>query len=182
MSTAQAPEPGGGTALYRVAVITASNRASAGVYPDRSGAALREELVRLDGVAVAGPPRVVPDGPPVGDALRSALQEGCDAAITTGGTGLNPSDATPEATRPLLVYEIPGIAEALREAGRAKGIASAVLSRGLAGVAEHGGRRMLVVNLPGSSGGVRDGMAVLGPILAHAIDQMRGGDHHRPVA
>lgn len=161
---------------YRVAAITASNRAAAGVYADRSGSVLREELARLDGVAVEGP-WVVADGPPVADALLRALRVGCDAAVTTGGTGLNPTDATPEATRPLLTYEIPGIAEALRDAGRDKGVASAVLSRGLAGVAERGGRRMLVVNLPGSSGGVRDGMGVLAPVLGHAIDQMRGGDH-----
>ncbi|QBI55859.1 MogA/MoaB family molybdenum cofactor biosynthesis protein [Streptomonospora litoralis] len=167
-----------GAARYRVAAITASNRAAAGVYPDRSGQVLCEELGRLEGVSVEGP-WVVADGPPVGEALLRALRQGCDAAVTTGGTGLNPADATPEATRPLLAYEVPGIAEALREAGRAKGVASAVLSRGLAGVAEHGGRRMLVVNLPGSSGGVRDGMAVLGPILAHAVEQLRGGDHPR---
>lgn len=169
-------DPAGSAPLYRVAAITASNRAAAGVYPDRSGEVLREELARIEGVAVAGS-WVVADGPPVREALLRAAEQGCDAAVTTGGTGLNPADATPEATRPLLAYEIPGIAEALREAGRAKGVASAVLSRGLAGIAEHAGRRMLVVNLPGSSGGVRDGMAVLGPILAHAIEQMRGGDH-----
>lgn len=147
------------------------------MYPDRSGPVLAG-LLEEAGCAVDGP-RVVPDGAPVADALRRALAEGYDAAVTTGGTGLTPGDETPEATRPLLVYEIPGIAEALRAAGREKGVPTAVLSRGLAGVAERDGHRMLVVNLPGSSGGVRDGMAVLGPILRHAIDQMRGGDHPR---
>ncbi|CAM4130016.1 MogA/MoaB family molybdenum cofactor biosynthesis protein [Nocardiopsis rhodophaea] len=163
--------------VRRVAVITASNRAAAGVYPDRSGPILVEELKRA-GFAVEGP-WVVPDGAPVAEALRRALAEGYDAAITTGGTGLTPGDDTPEATRPLLVREIPGIPEALRSAGRDKGVPTALLSRGLAGIAERGEHRMLVVNLPGSSGGVRDGMEVLRPILGHAIDQMGGGDHPR---
>lgn len=166
-----------GAAGYRVAVITASNRAAAGVYEDRSGRLLAA-LAAEAGCEVHGP-WVVPDGPPVAEALRRALAEGFDAALTTGGTGLTPSDATPEATRPLLEYEIPGLAEALRTAGRDKGVATAVLSRGLAGVARLDGHRMLVVNLPGSSGGVRDGMAVLGPVLAHAVEQIRGGDHPR---
>ncbi len=161
--------------MHSAVVITVSNRASAGVYPDRSGPVL-VDLLRQAGYRTSGP-RVVPDGAPVADALRRALEEGHDAAITTGGTGVNPNDETPEVTRPLLRYEIPGIAETLRAAGREKGVPSAVLSRGLVGVAEGAGHRMLVVNLPGSSGGVRDGMEVLGPILGHAIDQMRGGDH-----
>ncbi len=172
MSAAHTPAEG---ARVRSAVITVSNRASAGVYPDRSGPVLVELLHEADHHTVG--PWVVPDGPPVAEALRRALDEGCDTAITTGGTGLNPHDETPEVTRAMLRYEIPGIAEALRAAGRENGIASAVLSRGLAGIAESGGRRMLVVNLPGSSGGVRDGMGVLGPILGHAVDQIRGGDH-----
>lgn len=162
----------------RAVVITASNRAAAGLYPDRSGPVLAERL-RAVGCTVVGP-WVVPDGDPVAGALVRALEEGHDVAVTTGGTGLTPQDRTPEATRPLLSYEIPGIAESLRAAGLAKGVPAAILSRGLAGVAERGGHRMLVVNLPGSSGGVRDGMDVLEPVLLHAVDQMRGGDHPRP--
>ncbi|GLU46945.1 MogA/MoaB family molybdenum cofactor biosynthesis protein [Nocardiopsis ansamitocini] len=160
---------------HRVAVITASNRAAAGVYEDRSGRLLAD-LLAVAGFTVGGP-WVVPDGAPVAGALRRALAEGYDAAVTTGGTGLTPTDATPDVTRPLLEYEIPGLAEALRTAGRDKGVPTAVLSRGLAGVARGEAGRMLVVNLPGSSGGVRDGMAVLEPVLRHAIDQIRGGDH-----
>ncbi|MFW5416227.1 MogA/MoaB family molybdenum cofactor biosynthesis protein [Nocardiopsis sp. CNT-189] len=168
-----AGEPGGGAPS--AVVITVSNRASAGVYPDRSGPVLAEAL-RGAGLRPDGP-WVVPDGEPVAEALRRALEAGYDAALTTGGTGLTPTDATPEATRPLLACEIPGIPEALRARGREKGVPSAVLSRGLAGIAERDGHRMLVVNLPGSRGGVRDGMEVLAPVLVHAIEQMRGGDH-----
>ena len=97
--------------------------------------------------------------------------------VTTGGTGLTPGELTPEMTRQMIDREIPGIAEAIRSAGAAAGIPSAVLSRGLAGLAG----RTLVVTLPGSAGGVRDGMAVLSPILRHAVDQARGGDHPRPA-
>jgi molybdenum cofactor synthesis domain-containing protein len=97
--------------------------------------------------------------------------------VTTGGTGLTPMDQTPEMTREVIDREIPGLAEAIRSAGAAKGVASAVLSRGVAGLAG----TTLIVNLPGSSGGVRDGMTVLGPVLAHAVDQARGGDHPRPA-
>jgi molybdenum cofactor synthesis domain-containing protein len=92
--------------------------------------------------------------------------------VTSGGTGVNPTDRTPEATRAVIDYEIPGIAEAIRAYG-APTVPTAILSRGIAGVAG----RMLVVNLPGSKGGAKDGMAVLAPILAHTVDQLRGGDH-----
>lgn len=157
--------------MIRARVVVASNRASAGVYADTSGPLLAAGLREL-GCAVDDPIVVVPDGDPVGTALRTATAEGVDVVVTSGGTGINPSDRTPEVTRALLDHEIPGIAEAIRAYSRDR-VPTAVLSRGIAGVLG----RTLVVNLPGSTGGARDGLAVLGPILAHAVDQIRGGDH-----
>ena len=147
----------------------------AGVYQDRSGPVLAGLLAEA-GFTVDGP-LVVPDGDPVETALRDAVAAGYDVVVTTGGTGLTPGDLTPEMTRRVLDREIPGIAEAIRAGGAAAGIPAAILSRGIAGLAG----TVLVVNLPGSTGGVRDGMAVLGPILAHAVDQAHGGDHPRPA-
>jgi molybdenum cofactor synthesis domain-containing protein len=173
------PEAGrsgaGGPRAIRALAITVSNRASAGVYEDRSGPVLAE-LLRAAGCSVDGP-LVVPDGEAVEAALREAITAGYDVVVTTGGTGLTPGDRTPEMTRRVLDREIPGIAEAIRSAGAAAGIAAAILSRGLAGLAGP----VLIVNLPGSSGGVRDGMRVLAGVLGHAVDQARGGDHPRPA-
>ena len=104
-------------ATIKALVITASNRAAAGVYPDRSGPVLAE-LLGTAGCAVDGP-LVVPDGEPVEAALRSALADGYDVVVTTGGTGLTPGDLTPEMTRRVIEREVPGIAEALRAAGAA---------------------------------------------------------------
>ncbi|MFG1927565.1 molybdenum cofactor biosynthesis protein B [Cryptosporangium sp. NPDC048952] len=151
-------------------VIVASNRASAGVYEDTSGPLLADGLRAL-GFEV-GDPVVVPDGDPVGDALRAAVADGVDAVLTSGGTGINPTDRTPDVTAAVLDYQIPGIAEAIRAYGVPR-IPAAMLSRGIAGVAG----RTLIVNLPGSRGGAKDGLAVLGPVLSHAIDQLNGGDH-----
>jgi molybdenum cofactor synthesis domain-containing protein len=152
-------------------VVTVSNRAAAGVYSDRGGPVLVEGL-RDMGFDVDGPV-VVPDGDDVATALRSAVAQGYDVVLTTGGTGLTPLDVTPEMTRPLLDREVPGLAEAIRAHGRAQGVPTASLSRGLAGLAG----RTLVVNLPGSPGGCKDGIAVLRQVLPHAVDQVRGGDH-----
>lgn len=173
--SASAGGPGGASAAggYRALVVTASNRASAGVYPDKGGPLVAEGLTAL-GFAVEGP-QVVPDGDPVEAALRAGVAAGYDVIVTTGGTGVSPTDGTPEATRRVIDREIPGIAEAIRAEGRDT-VPTAALSRGLAGTAEG----TLVVNLPGSTGGVRDGLAVLGRLLVHAVDQMRGGDHPRP--
>jgi molybdenum cofactor synthesis domain-containing protein len=157
----------------RALAVTVSDRASAGVYEDRGGPLIVAALTQL-GFAADGP-LVVPDGEPVAEAVREAVAEGYVVVITTGGTGISPTDRTPEMTRAVLDYEIPGIAEAIRAAGREK-VPTAALSRGIAGVAG----RTLVVNLPGSTGGVKDGLAVLAPIIRHAVDQIHGGDHRMP--
>jgi len=153
------------------AVVVASNRAAAGVYEDTTGP-LIVDLLRELGFDVDAPV-VVPDGEPVGAAIAEAVAAGARVVLTTGGTGLTPTDRTPEATRPLLDREVSGIAEAIRAYGVAHGVPSAALSRGLAGVAGE----CLVVNLPGSRGGVKDGLAVLEPILVHAVEQVVGSDH-----
>ncbi len=155
----------------KAAVVVASNRAAAGVYADETGPLIVEAL-RADGWLVDNA-AVVPDGEPVAEAIREAVSAGARAVLTTGGTGLTPTDLTPEVTRPLLDREVPGIAEAIRAYGVAHGVPTAALSRGLAGVMG----AAVIVNLPGSSGGVRDGLAVVVPVLRHAVEQVLGSDH-----
>jgi molybdenum cofactor synthesis domain-containing protein len=160
----------------RAVVLTASNRASSGVYDDRSGRVLADGLAEL-GFEV-GAPQVLPDDAAALEAaLRAAVEAGADVVLTTGGTGLSPTDVTPEATRPVIEREAPGLADAVRRYGVDNGVPTSVLSRGLAGTAG----RTLIVNLPGSTGGVRDALAVLGPLLPHVVSQLRGGDHDRPA-
>jgi molybdenum cofactor synthesis domain-containing protein len=158
--------------MIRALAVTVSNRASAGVYEDTSGPVLVSRLQEL-GFEVSGPV-VIPDGDRVEEVLRDAVAQGYSVVVTSGGTGLTPLDLTPEMTRRVITREVPGIAEAIRLTGIEK-VPTAILSRGLAGVAD----RTLIVNLPGSRGGVKDGMDVLAGVLRHAVDQIAGGDHPR---
>ncbi|MDQ3825442.1 MAG: molybdenum cofactor biosynthesis protein MoaE, partial [Actinomycetota bacterium] len=158
------------TSTRRAVVVVASNRAAAGVYPDRTGPVIVKWLCERG--YQTPDPVVVPDGSPVRDAIAVAVADAVDVVLTTGGTGISPTDRTPEATEPLLDRRLPGLADAIRSAGLPQ-VPSAVLSRGLAGVAG----QTLVVNLPGSAGGVRDGLAVLDRVLDHAVEQLHGADH-----
>ena len=167
--------PHGATAGRRRArVVTVSDRSSRGERPDTSGPLLAGLLADL-GLDVGEVVLVPDEADAVQDALRAAAAQAYDLVVTTGGTGLSPRDVTPEATAPLLDRRVPGLEQALRARGAAT-VPTAVLSRGLVGTLG----RTLVVNLPGSTGGVRDGVAVLAPVLEHALAQLRGGDDHGP--
>jgi molybdenum cofactor synthesis domain-containing protein len=155
----------------RARVITVSDRSHDGARHDSSGPLL-SDLLTDQGFAVAAV-IVVPDDIDIIEiALRAAMRDGVDLVATTGGTGLSARDVTPEATRRVIEREAPGLAEALRQYRRDE-IPTTILSRAVAGIAGS----TLIVNLPGSNNGVKDGVAVLGPVIGHAIAQLRGGDH-----
>lgn len=164
----------------RAMVITVSTRAAAGTYQDESGPVIARGLQQL-GFETRGP-QIVPDGEPVAQALRDAVAGHFDVIVTTGGTGLNPFDQTPQMTSRVISYEVPGIAEAIRMENFAK-VPTSILSRGIAGVAitqdSHWTYRSLIVNLPGSPGGAQDGMTVLSKVLPHVVSQLQGGDHQQ---
>lgn len=159
------------TPLRNAAVVIASTRAAAGTYEDECAPLIAAWLLE-HGFAVQEAV-VVPDGAPVGQAIGRLLEGGPAVLLTSGGTGLSPDDATPEQTAPYLTRQLPGIMEALRRAGGQQ-VPTSVLSRGLAGTAG----RTFVLNLPGSPGGVRDGLAVLAPLIGHICSQLEGTNDH----
>lgn len=151
-------------------VVIASTRAATGVYSDRTGPIIVEWLNRC-GISTPAP-TVVQDGAAVSTALSAAVDEKADVVITSGGTGISPTDRTAEATAGIVDYQIPGLADAIRRSGLPH-VPTSVLSRGVCGVRN----RTLIVNLPGSTGGVKDGLGVLDDVLHHALDQLAGKDH-----
>ena len=156
------------------AIITASNRASLGIYQDQSGEILAQGLEKLGFKVVSKV--IVPDTVGlIASEIARAIDSKIDLIVTTGGTGISPTDVTPEATAPLIHKHIPGIHEALRALSREK-VPTADLSRGLAGTTD----QSLIINLPGSPGGVRDGLVIIARLAPHAISQLAGGDHEQP--
>lgn len=159
----------------RGAVITVSDRCATGEREDLSGQ-LAMRLLAEHGVLVEDV-QVVPDGvDSVSQAIREAVAAGARVVLTTGGTGVTPRDLTPEGTAPLLEARLEGLEAQVRSYGLAK-TPLAGLSRGLVGVTSRDSAGALVVNAPGSRGGVKDTVAVIGPLVPHVLEQLGGGDH-----
>jgi molybdenum cofactor synthesis domain-containing protein len=158
-------------ASVKAAIITASARAAAGIYEDKSGEILKSGLNAL-GYEVSDVVIVADDVKQISDAIASALAAQTDLIVTTGGTGISPTDVTPEATAPMIQKLLPGIPEALRAYSREK-VPTADLSRGLAGTSA----TSLIINLPGSPGAVKDGLVIIERLAVHIHEQLRGKDH-----
>ena len=158
-------------ASVKAAIITASARASAGVYEDTSGEILKTGLQAL-GYEVANVVIVTDDVQQISVAISAALSAHVDLIVTTGGTGISPTDVTPEATAPHIQKQLPGIPEALRAYSREK-VPTADLSRGIAGT----NSSTLIINLPGSPGAVKDGLVIIERLAGHIHEQLRGKDH-----
>jgi molybdenum cofactor synthesis domain-containing protein len=160
--------------LPNAAIITASNRASLGIYQDQSGEILAQGLEKLGFTVVSKV--IVPDiVSQIAAEISNAIDSKIDLIVTTGGTGISPTDVTPEATALLIQKQLPGIPEALRAFSREK-VPTSDLSRGMAGTTA----QSLIINLPGSPGGVRDGLVIIARLAPHAISQLAGGDHEQP--
>ncbi len=158
--------------MRRVVVLTASDGVVAGVREDLSGAAVEARLTEL---RYAVDRVLVPDE---ADEIAAALVHAAsdhDLIVTTGGTGLTPRDVTPQATAGVIDFPVPGLAEAMRAAGRAS-TPLADLSRGLVGVRG----RTLIINLPGSPKGAMESLAAIEPVLEHALETLAGPFEHRP--
>lgn len=159
----------------RIAVITVSDRTATGLRQDLSGPLAARLLA--DYGDVSGP-IVVADGiRSVRDMISHAIFCGAQVVFTTGGTGITSRDLTPEATVPLVSQRMWGIEQKMRDN---PSVPTAAISRGIAGVVELDGKRAFVMNAPGSSGGVKDAVNSVGPLLAHIVDQMNDGDHPAP--